>query len=112
MAIDPELVRDALRGVIDPEIGIDIVDLGLVHAIAIHDDRVVVAVMPTSPACPMIEYLKGEIARIVSDRLPAGQRVQVEVVRDPPWAPERISPAGRRALGWPEGDGRAEAPAG
>jgi metal-sulfur cluster biosynthetic enzyme len=99
-----EAVRAALRQVVDPEVGINIMDLGLVYEIALDGDRVTIAVTMTSPACPLAEYLKDEIARTVQERASGVGHVTVALVWDPPWTPERTSAAARRQLGWPDAE--------
>ncbi|WP_029011241.1 metal-sulfur cluster assembly factor [Azospirillum halopraeferens] len=98
-----DAVRDALRGVIDPEMGIDVVDLGLVYGIAVDDDRAVsVRLTVTSPACPLGEFMRATAEDAIRAAVPDATGVAVTLVLDPPWAPERISAAARRRLGWPE----------
>jgi metal-sulfur cluster biosynthetic enzyme len=104
MPSSAEAVRAALRQVIDPEVGINIMDLGLVYGIALDGDRVTIAVTMTSPACPLADYLKDEIARTVQERAPGVGHVTVALVWDPPWTSERISAAARRQLGWPDAE--------
>ncbi|WP_370324210.1 metal-sulfur cluster assembly factor [Euzebya sp.] len=94
-----EQVEVRLHSVIDPEVGIGIVDLGLVYGIDVDDAAVVVTMTMTTPACPLGAYLERSVEHAVADL--AGPRlIQVDLVFDPPGSPERISPAGRVALGW------------
>lgn len=101
---DPRLatVRAALATVLDPEIGLDLVALGLVHAIALDQDGVRVELLVTSPACPMGELMEREAAHAVAAALPGLRRVEVELRRDVPWGPERMTAEARRSLGWPD----------
>jgi metal-sulfur cluster biosynthetic enzyme len=93
-------VRDALQEVIDPELGVNIVDLGLVYGIDIEDDgrSVRITMTMTSPACPLRDYLQDLVESTVTSRLPEVQRVNVEIVTDPPWTEELMSDAARRQL--------------
>lgn len=92
-------VRDRLRGVIDPEIGIGIVDLGLVYDIAVDEQAVVITMTMTTPACPLGAYLEQSVEQMLADQ--AGQRlIDIRLVFDPPWNPEMISEEGRAELGW------------
>lgn len=100
------VVRDALRQVLDPEVGVNIVDLGLVYGITAGDGRVAIALTMTSPACPLAEYLTDEIARSVRVCVPDARDVTVDLVWDPPWTAERMSAAARRQLGWPDDEPR------
>ena len=93
------LVRAALMDVIDPELGVNVVDLGLVYGIDVEGDRVTVRLTMTTPACPLGE----SIALEATERLqavPGVRDVNVQLVWDPPWSPERMTPAAREALGW------------
>ena len=96
-------VRDALRQVIDPEMGIDVVELGLVYGIDIGPGSAVgVRLTMTSPACPLGEYLRDSAHNAISALVPDAGPVDVELVLDPPWTPALMSPDARRQLGWPE----------
>lgn len=92
-------VRDTLLRVIDPEVGINIVDLGLVYGLDVRDDFIGIDLTMTSPACPMgemiLEDLHGKIQRDFPDA-----RVEVELVWEPPWDPEMMSDRAKSNLGW------------
>lgn len=94
-----DAVERGLRDVIDPELGINIVDLGLVYGIDVQPTGVHVRLTMTTPACPLGEH----IVRDAEERLEAiGDLgvIQVELVWDPPWEPSRMSDEARRLLGW------------
>lgn len=97
----PELVRRHLRAVIDPELGVNIVDLGLVYDIAVDPakGRVTIAMTLTTPGCPLGGFLDDEI-RACLTALPQVRDVEVELVWDPPWTPEEMSEVAREQLGW------------
>lgn len=95
-----QAVWDTLSGVIDPELGIPVTDLGLVYRVQVADGAVTVEMTTTTPVCPLGEYLTGIVESRLLD-LPGVERVDVRVVFDPPWTPERMSPAARTLLGWP-----------
>lgn len=95
-----ERVEEALREVYDPELGVNIVDLGLVYDIAIKDDTVEVTMTLTTPGCPLHTTLVTAVEQAVRLFVPGVNAVRVHLVWDPPWSPERMSPAGRAALGW------------
>jgi len=91
-------IRAALEAVLDPELGISVVDLGLVYRVEAAGNRIEVDLTTTSPGCPAA----GRIASEVEQALRTGFEdadVEVSLVWDPPWTPDRLSPAGRRALG-------------
>lgn len=93
-----EVVR-ALRDVLDPEVGIDVVELGLVYGITIEGAEVRVRLGMTAPTCPLAEHLAVSAERAIALGVP-GVRAVVEIARDPAWTPEMMAPAARRRLGW------------
>jgi metal-sulfur cluster biosynthetic enzyme len=93
-------VVDVLRGVTDPELGLNIVDLGLVEQVAVDGDAVAVSLIMTSPACPQGEYLADEATRALAAVAEAGRAIRVSLLAAPHWSPDRISEQGRRSLGW------------
>lgn len=93
-------VAEALRNVLDPELGVNILDLGLVYGVELAGDDVRIDLTMTSPACPLGDVLVGDVERTVRRLVPAAARVDVRLVWDPPWTPERMSEAARRQLGW------------
>jgi len=98
-----ETLRDrvlrALGAVIDPEVGIDVVSLGLVYAIGIDDGAVRIDLTMTTPACPLGEQIAGVAERRVA-ALEGVRSAEVRLVWEPAWTPERMSEAARRELGW------------
>jgi len=96
-----EHVREALRSVTDPEIGINIVDLGLIYDIEVGPGELVIRMTMTAPACPMGAWLTGQV-RQEAQRIAGARSVTVDVVWDPPWNPSMMSDAARDRLGWPE----------
>lgn len=80
---------DAMRNVLDPELGIDVVDLGLVYDIVVTDDEVTIRMTLTTPGCPVSEQLPAEVAAAVGAAIPDFS-VAVEVVWDPAWHPDRM----------------------
>jgi metal-sulfur cluster biosynthetic enzyme len=92
------MVWAELRQCFDPEIPLNIVDLGLVYGVSVHDGQANVKMTLTSPGC----HLGGQIAANVQERLLALDAIQeanVELVWDPPWHQSMISPDGRKVLG-------------
>jgi len=92
------MVWAELRQCFDPEIPLNIVDLGLVYGISVRDGQADVKMTLTSPGC----HLGGQIAGNVQERLLALDAIQeanVELVWDPPWHQSMISPNGRKTLG-------------
>lgn len=97
--LSADLVRELLREVIDPELGVNIIDLGLVYDVAIEDGEVAVTMTLTTPGCPLGGYLEDEI-RGSLHQLPQVREVTVGIVWEPPWDPEKMSDAARAQLGW------------
>ncbi|HEX2849967.1 MAG TPA: iron-sulfur cluster assembly protein [Acidimicrobiales bacterium] len=93
-----ERASAALRFVVDPELGLDIVELGLVYDIRVDDGVVVAEMTLTTPGCPVSESLPAEARAALAGAFQSP--VRVDVVWDPPWTPERISPAAAMALGF------------
>ncbi len=92
-------VIEALHTVYDPEIPVDIYELGLIYEIDIKDDGDIFVLMSlTAPGCPVAGEMPGEVARAVCAVEGTG-RVEVRLTWDPPWTPERMSEDARLALG-------------
>jgi metal-sulfur cluster biosynthetic enzyme len=91
-------IREALRDVVDPELGVNIVDLGLVRRIDVAGRTVRITMTMTSPACPLRDYLQDLVESNVLSRSPEAESVIVEIVDDPPWSPDLMSDAARRQL--------------
>lgn len=95
-----EQIREALQHVIDPEIGVNIVDLGLVYDIESKTDGWRIALTMTSPACPMGESILEDVHAAIDASLAMGTSVDIDLVWEPPWDPAMMSEAAREALGW------------
>jgi probable FeS assembly SUF system protein SufT len=97
-----KLVWDKLRTVYDPEIPVNVVDLGLIYACQIapvpEGNKIDIKMTMTAPGCGMADVLKSDIQRKISD-LPTVKELNVEVVFEPPWNPSRMSEAARLQLG-------------
>jgi metal-sulfur cluster biosynthetic enzyme len=98
--VNEHMVRDALSRVVDPEAGVNIVDLGLVYGIDISPTRVQVCMTMTSAACPMTELIVDDIHEQLAAVLPPDVAIDVDLVWDPPWTPELMSQAARSIFGW------------
>jgi len=90
-------VIDALGRVIDPELGIDIVNLGMIYRVDCVGSAVHVELTLTTPGCPLHGSIVAEVESAVADLDPQ-VTVDVQLVWDPPWTPESMSEAARRAL--------------
>ena len=98
MAVTDKVVRDALKGVKDPELDLDLVVLGLVYDIEVDGGDVHVVMSLTSPMCPVAEQLVLD-AQAAVERVEGVESCEVDLTFDPPWTPERISPLIRASLG-------------
>lgn len=91
--------RLQLENVFDPELGLSLVDLGLVYGLDVEDGEVRVEMTLTTPGCPMSDSLPDAVERSIS-MIPGVSRVSVDLVWEPPWVPEMMSERARRELGW------------
>lgn len=99
--VDVAAIEEALRDVIDPELGINVVDLGLLYGIAIEPDGTVVLDMTlTTAACPLTDVIEEQASQALAYIV---DKVRIQWVWLPPWGPDKITPEGReqlRALGF------------
>jgi metal-sulfur cluster biosynthetic enzyme len=94
-----EQVQDALRLVIDPELGHNIIDLGLVYKIAVRDGGIAsITMTTTTQGCPATSYLK-DGARDAACAVPGVEFVDVTLTYEPPWTPQMMSPEAKAHLG-------------
>lgn len=98
MATEAELV-EALKQVVDPELMINVVDLGLVYDVAIEGTHVRVRMTMTTPACPLGAYITDLAEAEIKARVDGVDDVAIELVWEPPWGPELMSPEAQRQLG-------------
>ena len=93
-------VTAALSRVVDPEVSINIVDVGLIYGVTIDAGNVHVLMTMTSAACPVTELII-EDAEIELDKVvPADLKICIELVWEPPWTPDRMSANAKRFMGW------------
>ena len=97
--VDAAEARSVLREVIDPELGINIVDLGLIYDIDVNDDEVHVQMTLTSPGCPMGPYIMSE-AKASVESLDGVSHCEITLVWEPYWTAERIEPRLRTYMGY------------
>ncbi|HET9123761.1 MAG TPA: metal-sulfur cluster assembly factor [Solirubrobacteraceae bacterium] len=92
-------VTDALRDVIDPELGLDFVELGLIYEVAVDDGAVHVTYTLTAPGCPIGPQVAQQIEEFVSE-LDGVESVDSTMTFSPPWTPELMSDDAKFALGF------------
>ena len=97
--VTEQRVYAALREVIDPELGINIVDLGLIYGVDIRDGEVQITMTLTTPGCPMHASFKDDIEMTLWRALPGLRAVSIALVGQPPWTPDMLTPEGRAELG-------------
>ncbi len=93
-------IEQALRRVVDPEIAMNIVDVGLVYEVTVDADRVHVLMTMTSAACPVADVILDEAGIELERAVPEDRRIALALTWEPPWTPDRMSPHARRFMGW------------
>ncbi len=99
----PACAWAALRGIVDPELGVNVVDLGLIEAIEAREPGLCVRMTLTSAACPMAELLLDDVEQALQALLTPPLAPALTLVFTPAWTPARMSPAARAQLGWAAG---------
>ena len=99
----PELlpiVVQALESVVDPEVAMNIVDVGLVYGVKVADGRLDVDLTMTSAACPVTDLILEDVEDALDQALPPELKIHVELVWEPPWTQQRLSAKARSFMGW------------
>lgn len=94
-----EPIVEALRQVVDPEVALNIVDMGLVRSVTVSEGMLLARVTMTSAACPVADMILEEMEYELELALPDGLLIEIELVWEPPWSPEHMSEGARRLLG-------------
>ena len=97
---DDEAVREALRRVDDPEAGMNIVELGLVYGVDVSEDAVRVDMTMTTAACPMTDMITDQARSVIAAIVPEGTTVDIRLVWDPPWTPDKMTGIAKEHFGW------------
>ena len=95
-----DAVTAALTRVVDPEVAMSIVDVGLVYGVTLTADSATVRVTMTSAACPVADLIVDDIHDELERVLPAGYELEVELCWEPPWTPAMMSARARRFMQW------------
>ena len=98
--INKENIIEILQECYDPEIPIDLWNLGLIYNISIKDNDIDITMSLTTPGCTMGQYMADDIKSKLIEQLKNVRNVNVEVVFDPPWQPEMMTDEGRKKLGF------------
>ena len=97
--VDQDDVFDALSNVIDPELGLDFVELGLIYGVEVDGGTVSITFTLTTPACPIGPQVSEQMREFVGD-LDGVEKVHPKMIFDPPWSPEMMSEDAKFALGF------------
>ena len=97
--VTKEQVMEVLKQCMDPELGISLVDLGLIYDVKVEKDEVKINMTLTTVGCPLVGMMRGDVKEKVG-AMKGVKEVEVEIVWDPPWTPERISAEGKKKLGF------------
>lgn len=92
-------VLESLRAVIDPELGIDIVNLGLVYGVSVKGGSATITMTLTTPGCPLHAIIEADVRSVLGE-VPGIEEVTVDLVWEPPWTPAVMSDEAKRALGF------------
>lgn len=97
--ITKELVMERLKNVFDPEIPVNIVDLGLIYGVEVKGNDILVDMTLTAPGCPMAAYV-GKLTEDELRKIDGAGEIRVNLVWEPPWSPEMMSEEAKKKLGW------------
>ncbi|MEO6850365.1 MAG: metal-sulfur cluster assembly factor [Mucilaginibacter sp.] len=93
------LLMEMLSTVKDPELDLNVVDLGLIYNIAITENKINILMTLSTPACPAADYLKTAV-ELVAQKAFKDALIEVDITFEPEWSGDMISEAGRKELGW------------
>ncbi len=93
-------VLAALTRVVDPELALSIVDVGLIYSVALTADKITVQMTMTSPACPVADVILEEVETELDRVLPAAMAIEIELCWEPAWEPSRMSESAKRFMQW------------
>ncbi len=98
--LNQDAVMEAMHSVIDPELGVNVVDLGLVYSAEAAGGEVRIVMTMTTPACPLHSYIRESAERALRKRFADLRSVTIDIVWDPPWSPAMMSAEAKKQLGW------------
>ncbi len=93
-------IVDALTRVVDPEVALSIVDVGLIYGVTVTPDKALVRMTMTSAACPVADLIIEEAEAELDRVLPAGLAIEIDLCWEPPWTPDHMSERARRFMQW------------
>ncbi len=95
-----ESILKLLKTIIDPETGINIVDMGLIYEVAPSEEGVFIKMGMTSAACPMGDLILADMNRALRTIYVTPNKIDIEVTFNPPWEPSMMSESARKEFGW------------
>ncbi|MFG6459751.1 metal-sulfur cluster assembly factor [Roseateles sp. BYS96W] len=95
-----EPILQALHRVVDPEVAMSIVNVGLVYAVTVTDERLHVVMTMTSAACPVTDVILDDAQCELESIAPPAMTVDIELVWEPPWTTDRMSASAKKFMGW------------
>lgn len=96
---DTVMIADLLHQVIDPEVGVNVVDLGLIYAIRVSEDTASIRMSLTTPGCPLSAYMEDAIQRLLWGT-PGIENIDLQIIWEPAWTTEMMSARAKQELGW------------
>ncbi|HEY3364514.1 MAG TPA: metal-sulfur cluster assembly factor [Symbiobacteriaceae bacterium] len=93
-----ELARTLLKNVVDPELGLDIVNLGLIYELVVEDNKAYIEITFTTMGCPVAGHITNQIYEVLEPL--AFADIKVDITFDPPWSPMMMSPEAKQRMGW------------
>jgi len=97
MAATRQAIEKALESCRDPELGIDVINLGLIYDVSISPKKITITMTLTTPGCPLVPYFRDEIVR-VTQSVAGPVPVDIQLTFDPPWKPDRMSGLAKKQL--------------
>lgn len=99
MKISEEKVKKSLEDVLDPELNISIVDLGLIYDVSVKSDKIKLVMTLTTIGCPLFSLIEQEVKYKLKELGFDEKNIELELTFEPPWSTERMSPKGKAMLG-------------
>ncbi|OGK52117.1 hypothetical protein A2970_02635 [Candidatus Roizmanbacteria bacterium RIFCSPLOWO2_01_FULL_44_13] len=99
MKITEEAIQKKLAEVMDPEINISIIDLGLIYGVKMEKEKVTITMTLTTIGCPLISMIEGEIKNKLNEIGLTEDQVRIDLTFDPPWSMEKMTKKGKAMLG-------------
>ncbi|GAB4397951.1 MAG: metal-sulfur cluster assembly factor [Anaerolineales bacterium] len=98
--MNAEQILETLKFILDPEVGVNIVDLGLIYNVCIDGGSVSIDLTMTTPLCPLHGMITHQMDTLLRKRFPELNQLNINLVWEPRWTPEKMSATARRQLGW------------